>query len=309
MTVKVNNPKILVLLAAFNGRQWIAEQVESILSQQGVDVTIVISVDSSSDGTEDLVSELSYKNAKVIFLPHGFRFGGAASNFYRLIRDVNFSEFDYIALSDQDDIWLDSKLLNASRAIVSQKVEAYSSNVIAFWPSDRRVVIKKNQKQTEWDFIFEAAGPGCTYVLSRKLALDIQKFVKTNWVAVNKIGLHDWFIYAYARSRQITWFIDGRASILYRQHSTNQVGVNHGWKAFKYRFKKVLSGWAFNQAALIANVLGLSKTPFIEGWSSLNRIGLLRLSLRSKLCRRRTKDQVIFFFSCWLYAMLGRRQR
>jgi glycosyltransferase involved in cell wall biosynthesis len=44
-------PKVLVLLAAFNGSDWIVEQIESILGQEGVDLSLLIGDDGSTDGT------------------------------------------------------------------------------------------------------------------------------------------------------------------------------------------------------------------------------------------------------------------
>lgn len=46
-----NLPKVAVLLAAYNGMQWIKEQIDTVFNQQDVDVTIYISVDLSTDGT------------------------------------------------------------------------------------------------------------------------------------------------------------------------------------------------------------------------------------------------------------------
>ncbi|MBO98493.1 MAG: glycosyl transferase, partial [Flavobacteriales bacterium] len=45
------NPRVAVLLAAWNGMQWIEQQVESILKQKGVQADIYINVDISDDGT------------------------------------------------------------------------------------------------------------------------------------------------------------------------------------------------------------------------------------------------------------------
>jgi len=36
-----NNPRIAVLLAAYNGENWLTEQVQSILAQKDVDVRIL----------------------------------------------------------------------------------------------------------------------------------------------------------------------------------------------------------------------------------------------------------------------------
>ena len=46
-----SSPKVLILMATYNGRQWIEEQIESILSQNSVDISIIIRDDGSDDGT------------------------------------------------------------------------------------------------------------------------------------------------------------------------------------------------------------------------------------------------------------------
>jgi rhamnosyltransferase len=47
---------ILIILASYNGVKYIKEQVDSILTQEGVNVTLKIFDDGSKDGTVDLVS-------------------------------------------------------------------------------------------------------------------------------------------------------------------------------------------------------------------------------------------------------------
>ena len=115
--------KIAVLLAAYNGEKWIKEQIDSILNQESVDVKLFISCDLSTDKTMDLLT--SYNSEKISILPYGERYGAAAPNFYRLIREVSFSDFDYIALSDQDDIWLSDKLISAINCIEESHAVAY----------------------------------------------------------------------------------------------------------------------------------------------------------------------------------------
>ena len=127
-------PKIAVCLAAFNGKSWLAEQLDSILAQAGIDVTVFISVDASSDGTEDWVDVRAHDDSRIVALAHGRHFGGAAKNFFRILHEVDFSKFDYVSLADQDDIWLPDKLSHAHEILASNKADAYSSNVVAFWP-------------------------------------------------------------------------------------------------------------------------------------------------------------------------------
>ena len=298
-------PAVAILLAAFNGRAWIQQQIESILGQNGVDVTLFISVDKSTDGTETLVNELALKDKRIVVLPYGETFGGAAPNFYRLVKDVDFETFDYIALADQDDIWLENKLLRAYQILINSDADAYSSNVTAFWSDGRKFLIKKSQPQVKWDFLFEAAGPGCTYVFSRSLAVDIQRTVRKRLLYIQLITLHDWFFYAFARAHKYVWIIDDYSGMFYRQHSCNQVGVNHGYKAFMSRVSKVISGWGFSQALMISNEVGLKDDLFVRNWSSGHRIGMLYLALHANQCRRRIADKVFFFFTCLILCVTG----
>ncbi len=298
-----SQPNFAVCLAAFNGRNWIAEQLHSILNQQGVAVTVFVSVDQSQDGTEQFVDAMSLLDSRICLLPHGKYFGGAARNFYRLLREIDFEKFDYVSLADQDDVWFADKLHRAHLQMQESFADAYSSNVVAFWNDGRDVLIQKAQAQTEWDFLFEAAGPGCTYVLRRSLAIDIQDALGLQWDAVQQVGLHDWFIYAFARSKGYRWFIDNRPGMRYRQHGNNQVGVNYGVYATFRRARKIINGWGIQQSQLIAKLLGLEQVGFVKIWFAGGRWGIFRLAWYAPRCRRVASDKVLFAVSCVVLAL------
>ena len=299
---------IAVLLSAYNGLAYIAAQVDSILQQQGVRVSLFVSVDLSSDDTHAWCQGLAARHPNVTVLPYGERFGGAARNFFRLIRDVDFAAFDYVAFADQDDIWLPSKLSRAVLKLGETAAQGYSSNVTAFWPNGEQKLIEKAQPQRAWDYLFEAAGPGCTYVLTQALATRIKSVVVADWAEVNQLALHDWFSYAYARANGFTWYIDAWPSMLYRQHLGNEVGANAGYKAFLYRLGKVAGGWGIEQSALTARSVGKANAPFVRGWGGFRRAGFLRLAFSAGQCRRKARDRVFFFFACLLLAVLGKRR-
>jgi rhamnosyltransferase len=302
-------PSIVVCLAAFNGVRWLPEQLNTILDQLGVTVTVYVSVDLSSDGTEELIDQIANKDSRIRVLPHGEHFGGAAKNFFRMLRDIDFSEFDYVSFADQDDIWISNKLLRAHNILSSNGADAYSSDVEAFWADGSKLLIKKSQPQAQWDFLFEAAGPGCTYVMRTELAGAIQKVVRNNWRDVQDVALHDWFSYAFARANGYQWIIDDVPTLLYRQHENNQIGVNVGWRAFIHRARVVLSGLGLAQSALIARLVGLKDNPFVLQWAYGSRLGLLYLALHSGQCRRRIREKFIFGLSSLVLSMTIRGRR
>jgi rhamnosyltransferase len=299
----VKHPKVAVLLAAYNGMQWIEEQLVSILSQHNVDVTVYISIDPSSDGTEAWCVSRAFKEDRVKVLAPAGAFGGAAQNFFRLIKDVDLDIYDFVAFADQDDIWYLDKLWRAIQIIEKRQVDACSSNVKAFWADGRTHVLNKAQPQVAWDFLFEAAGPGCTYVMNNRLIVSLKKSVVTNWQQIQTISLHDWYCYAFARSHGFHWYIDPLPSMDYRQHDRNQVGANTGINPLIARYKTIQDGWWFKQVQTIAHLIGLSTDPFVSTWLTLHPVQLIKLSFSAWRCRRRLRDKIFFFCVCWMTAL------
>lgn len=284
--------KIAVLLAVYNGREWIDEQINSILDQEGVVLDIYISVDLSTDNSYEYITQkYGYLN-NIILLPYGMKYGSAGKNFYRLITDSPIEKYDYISFADQDDIWLKNKLAHAIQSIDLHKVTAYSSNVVAFWDDGRHCLLDKAQPQVKFDYIFEAAGPGCTYVFNRELAVKFQTFLTEKSNARN-VALHDWLIYAFARSNGYLWMIDKESRMMYRQHSQNQVGANISFRAAFKRCALAKEGWYKNEIYNITSVLGFDNMELIKKLKNKNIIG--RILLLKDICkfRRRQRDRFV----------------
>ncbi|MBP5955736.1 glycosyltransferase [Pseudomonas anatoliensis] len=303
----VKRPKVAVLLAAYNGMQWIEEQLASILGQSAVDVTVYISIDPSTDGTEAWCAVYASNHPQVRVLPPAGNFGGASRNFFRLIRDIEFETFDFVSFADQDDIWHVDKLQRATHAIQSRHVDAYSSNVTAFWPDGKTHLLDKAQLQVDWDFLFEAAGPGCTYVMNKRLADSLKVSMISNWHLLQDVSLHDWYCYSFARSHGFLWYIDPEPTMDYRQHERNQVGANKGLAPLLARYKTIHDGWWFTQVQLIVHLVGQDKNPFVMTWLKLRRRQLIKLSFSAWQCRRRVRDKVFFFCICWVTALIGNK--
>ena len=301
--LSTTKPNFAVVLAAYNGMAYIAEQIESILLQENVDIQIFISVDQSTDGTEDRLAEWALSEPRLTLLPLGQRFGGAGPNFYRLLREVDLTGFDYLSFADQDDLWHPEKLWRAHTVMTAKNATGYSSNFTAFWPSGQSRLVNKALPQRTLDFLFESAGPGCTYVLHSSLALPLQELVRVADKNLLRVDYHDWLTYAFARSHDFPWVIDSWSSMKYRQHAHNQIGVNAGWRSFWLRVRKILTGYGFEQSLLIADLVQASSLPVVQRGGRGGRLGYLWLALQARQCRRKRIDQLWFFISCVLRAV------
>jgi len=236
--------KVLVLLAAHNGARFITDQIESIGSQVGVSIKILINVDKSTDLTEKLVSELCINNPNIMHMPFGYASGSSGSNFYKLIDSASvyydIDDFDYISFSDQDDIWFNNKISRAIECLNKSGSSGYSSNITAFWTSSKTVLIRKDFPVTCCDFYHESSGPGCTFVLTKDLFKCFNTYISSNKASRCSFLAHDWLIYAFARYNCYAWFKDDFSSMYYRQHDSNVAGANSGFKALFKRFRSFL---------------------------------------------------------------------
>jgi rhamnosyltransferase len=168
-------------------------------------------------------------------------------------------------------------------------MDAYSSDVIAFWSDGRERLVKKSYPQKKFDHYFESPGAGCTYLFKKKSAELLKIFIIKNWESVNNIESHDWFFYAFFRSRNMNWYIDNKALMLYRQHGKNQVGSNFGFSAYLKRISMVKSGWYYSEVNKILKLVDKSdgENFKLDTWFLVKNIYQLR---------RRNRDLIILFF-------------
>ena len=231
--------KVAVLMATYNGAKYIKDQIDSILRQKDIELELFISDDKSTDKTLEIIESycVKYKNINLINVK---KVGGPAKNFYFLINYINIKNFDYIALSDQDDFWPNYRLSNAINKLISQNAEAYSSDVVAIDHELKFIkLIKKSYPLKKYDYIFETPGPGCSFVMSVNLLGYLQS--KLNNDLLN-FPYHDWLIYALARRQHFKWIIDDQPTLLYRQHDNNFMGGNIGFKSALKRTNRILFG-------------------------------------------------------------------
>lgn len=105
--------KVLILMSTYNGGDKILKQVDSILSQNNVDIFLYIRDDGSDVETIDKLNILSNIHKGKIFVSYGHNVGWKQS-FLELVYTVD-NDFDYYGFSDQDDIWLSEKVAKCIR--------------------------------------------------------------------------------------------------------------------------------------------------------------------------------------------------
>lgn len=104
-----SSPYISVLLATYNGEEFLEQQLDSIFNQTYNNFELVIQDDMSKDSTLEILQryEQQYKNKFKIVITQNQQNVGFKKNFALLLQQA---KGDFIALCDQDDIWHENKL-------------------------------------------------------------------------------------------------------------------------------------------------------------------------------------------------------
>lgn len=96
--------KVSVCIATYNGEKYIKKQLDSILVQISENDEIIISDDSSSDSTINIIE--SFKDTRI----HVLKNNTFHSPIYNIENAIKNATGDYIFLADQDDIWIPLKV-------------------------------------------------------------------------------------------------------------------------------------------------------------------------------------------------------
>jgi rhamnosyltransferase len=288
------------LLASRNGAEYIRAQLDSILAQRGVSVEVLIGDDASSDATLDVIRSLNAAGTiRVVRRATGS--GSAAQNFARLFREANLSNFDYVALSDQDDIWLPGKLRRAVDMLTTRHYGGYSCSVIARWPNGRESVVRQCPKLRDADFLFEGGGQGCSFVTTSTLFSIVQQIFQARQDLTAQLIYHDWAVYALARTLGVPWVFDTEPFIVYRQHGANDTGTRGSVAGLRRRLRLFLDRRYQAQVSAIAH-LCLEASPenrILHRWVQLeSRTNSLSRRLgKAAFCfrhgRRRRMDRLL----------------
>lgn len=211
--------KISVAMATYNGERFLREQLDSLLCQVCLPFELVVCDDLSTDSTVSIVKEFSCIAPFDVRIFTNSKNLGYLKNFEQVI---SLCRGDYIALSDQDDIWDHNKLAILSRSINGALL--IHSDAIVIDAAGRIVsdsYFKYSNKYIECNFkryVFGNNVTGCTTLFKADLVKKIIPIHK-NFV------FHDWWIALHAAYFGRIVYVS-RPLVKYRQHLNNISGPN-----------------------------------------------------------------------------------
>lgn len=238
---------ITIIMAVYNGQEYIREQLESLKDQTYTEWRLVIRDDCSSDKTAEIVKKFSDEvEQEVIFKVNEKPSGSAKNNFALLINDAK--ESDYVMFCDQDDIWKKDKI-EITFNKMKQAEERYGRDFPLLVHGDVEVIDENGNINA--DSMFEMSHinadsklpqiliqnhvTGCTMMCNKKLIAGISEYASSEYII-----MHDYLAALYAS-------VFGKIEVIkkpllsYRQHSGNSVGAKNNNNPV-YLLKRLANG-------------------------------------------------------------------
>lgn len=273
---------VLILMSTYNGEKFLVEQLDSILNQEKVTVHFLIRDDGSTDSTLQILEKYKKQHNNIEIIK-GDNIGWRKS-FMCLVQyaEKHYSNFNYFAFADQDDIWLPEKLHRAITKLqtLSDGINMYCSNLFYYKNGINHGLIRKNHIiPTYKNCLVRNYATGCTIVFNKKTLLSVSKEIPSIIVA------HDYWIYIISVLLGSV-IIDNNSSILYRQHENNQIGSKGGLKdVWTRRLKNLKRTFNEHEKELLAKELlriyGNSMPS--EAKLAVKKVAYYRTSWKNKL--------------------------
>ncbi|MCU6733090.1 glycosyltransferase [Diplocloster agilis] len=209
---------VLVVMSTYNGERFLKAQIDSILEQKYVQVTLKIRDDGSSDRTPDIIKSYGKQYDNICY-DLGDNIGFRKSFFDTLIHSED--QYDYYAFADQDDVWDTEKLYQAVTCLEKE------SNELKLYASGLRVVDEnlnfmynnrfKGIRITYGSALTRQRLAGCTMVFSAALFRLCGRFHITE--KMGNLFSHDAAVYYICLACGGTVVFEPDGYINFRRHS------------------------------------------------------------------------------------------
>lgn len=290
--------KIQVLISTYNGEKYLKELMESVLNQDIKQLTLIIRDDGSNDNTLKILSRYSSKKHIKIFSEKNI---GIIQSFFKLLK-LSSPNSDYFAFCDQDDIWMREKLSRAINRLNEFPKEIplmYCSRTILV--NDKLNIIKYSKiprRQPSFrNALVENIATGCTIVINNSARKLILKQIPSSAL------MYDWWVYLTLSAFGKVIY-DVKPRILYRQHSSNIIGVETNFirkwngriKRFIKRGKKLLISQQVNEFHKIYGmILPEDKEKIVNKFINSRKtlISRIHYAFNGEVCRQSLIDDII----------------
>ena len=149
---KAADPLISVVLPVYNGEQYLAEAIDSVLAQSFANFELIMIDDGSTDGSQQILREYERRDSRVRVIVRENR--GLATT---LNDSIDVARGVWIARMDQDDIALHHRFECQLEWLESAGADIAGSWVRRFGSSDKRLVrLRQTDEAIKMELLFSS---------------------------------------------------------------------------------------------------------------------------------------------------------
>jgi glycosyltransferase involved in cell wall biosynthesis len=213
----MNDKKLVsIALCTYNGDAYLKQQLDSIVNQSYPEIELIVVDDCSTDNTLNILKEYSarYSFIKLFINPQNL---GYIRNFEKAMSLCNG---DFIALSDQDDIWDLNKIEKQVKAIGKNLLIYHDSEFVdqngeslSLYMSDIMNLYRGDQPEV---FLFFNCISGHSVLMKKELRNELLPFPEAYF--------HDWWMGYVGTNLGSIDFIE-ESLVKYRQHQKADTNI------------------------------------------------------------------------------------
>lgn len=273
--------RVLILMGLYNGAAHLQAQLDSFAAQSVPGWDLTVGDDGSTDEGPAILRRFADAQrgaGRQVSLVAGPG-QGVAANFLTLLAGVPEGT-RWVALSDQDDLWLPERLAMGQEALSGVPEDHPALYGSATWVAEEDLSGRRRSPVLPMapgfrNALVQSIAGGNTMLLN-PAGVALARAAAVEALAAGGPETHDWWLYQLISGAGGTVLRDERPTLLYRQHAHNLFGANRGLLASAARLRQLMSGelaaWvARNNRALMASAHRLTpeNRALLEAFAAL----------------------------------------
>lgn len=249
----IDKNKVNILMATYNGERYVSEQIESIINQSFTNWFLLIRDDGSTDNTMGILDRYEKKEKRIMVIRDNLGNLGQCLNFDEIMKNIKIDS--YVMFSDQDDVWLSTKIEESVKEIKSlETIHGTETPILVYTNynvvNDKLYYINTAYSKADLEapelianrLLIQNWIMGCTMIINNKL---LKYSVEIPIEAEN----HDNWIALIASMTGCVHYLD-KITMIHRVHSNN-VTRNCETTNIKNRIKRVKKRFKENEKTFV----------------------------------------------------------
>lgn len=305
---------IVILMASYNGAEYIETQVRSIIAQTYTNWSLFIRDDNSTDNTRAIIQRFCKEDVRISLVDDNSDKSGACHNFSQLLKIEEAKKASYIMFCDQDDYWFENKIEKMFATMIKKEqtnqgpILIYSDFIFADQDLNKleneTIDITAKWKEPSLSGLLAINNIyGCTMMINSKLTSEVNPVPE---YAEN----HDYWVALVSSAVGVIYHLK-EPLMKYRQHSNNVSG-NYLNNTVKSRLKRVFFGLETMRESIRViqkmaielyvrhqNQLNAHNYKMLNGYirrlNNNDRLGLVYYCIKKGISRNSTLQNFLFY--------------